>query len=715
MAESEKNREPAVMEESAVTERMPDLSDPDLYFDRELNWLAFDARVLEEALDPRLRLLDQLNFLAIFYNNLDEFFMVRVANIYRLYLQGVGSPKDRLSPARELAEIRRRVISLITIAQDYWRKSLAPELKKNGVRLVRYHELSDKQKVYLDGYFKKEIFPILTPQAIDSGHPFPLISNVSLNFIIQLRGEDGLIRYARLKCPDKRNRFVFIPRNKEGKVYASLGLNASVRNEDILLVEDLIREYLETLFPGNEVLNAALFRITRNTDIEIEEDEASDLLEAIKDLVDQRRFGHIIRLEIAHGSSPDLVSFLTEHLKLQPFQIYRVKGPLAFSDMQQLYGIDRPSLKAEPFYPYLAPMFQDADMFTLIRKQDVFLYHPYDSFVPVIDFIRQASRDPNVVAIKQTLYRVGSDTAIVKALVEARKRGKQVTAVVELKARFDEERNITWAEELEKSGAHVVYGLPGMKIHAKLCLVVRREESGIVRYVHIGTGNYNTSTAKLYTDMSLLTSNEDICADVTDIFNAMTGYGHPESYRKLLVSPLFMRKGLLECIEREIELHKEHGGGQIIFKCNQLVDQDIIEALYRASMAGVSIHLLVRGICCLRPGVPGISENITVTALLGRFLEHARVYWFANHGESILYMGSADMMPRNLDRRIEVLTPVLDPEIRRFIRDTALELQLGDNTQTWRLKEDGVYQRVVPAKKARELSSQVQMMNLQRG
>lgn len=715
MAESEKNRDPAVMEESAATERMPDLSNPDLYFDRELNWLAFDARVLEEALDPRLRLLDQLNFLAIFYNNLDEFFMVRVANIYRLYLQGIGAPKDKLSPARELAEIRRRVISLITIAQDYWRKKLAPELKKNGVRLVRYHELSDKQKTYLDGYFKKEIFPVLTPQAIDSGHPFPLISNVSLNFIIQLRGEDGIIRYARLKCPDKRNRFVFIPRNKEGKIYASLGLDASVRNEDILLVEDLIREYLKMLFPGNEVLNAALFRITRNTDIEIEEDEASDLLEAIKDLVDQRRFGHIIRMEIAHGSSPDLVSFLTEHLKLQPFQIYRVKGPLAFSDMQQLYGIDRPTLKAEPFYPYLAPMFQDADMFTLIRKQDIFLYHPYDSFVPVIDFIRQASRDPNVVAIKQTLYRVGSDTAIVKALVEARKRGKQVTAVVELKARFDEERNITWAEELEKSGAHVVYGLPGMKIHAKLCLVVRREESGIVRYVHIGTGNYNTSTAKLYTDMSLLTSNEDICADVTDIFNAMTGYGHPGSYRKLLVSPLFMRKGLLECIEREIELHKEHGDGQIIFKCNQLVDQTVIEALYRASMAGVRIHLLVRGICCLRPGVPGISENITVTALLGRFLEHARVYWFANHGESILYMGSADMMPRNLDRRIEVLTPVLDPEIRRFIRDTALELQLGDNTQTWKLKEDGVYQRVVPAKKTRELSSQVQMMNLQRG
>lgn len=712
MSESDTNRGPAVPEDCAVTtEDMPDLDNSELYLNREINWLAFNARVLEEAVNPDQPLLDQLNFLTIFYNNLDEFFMVRVANIYRQYRQGVASTSpDKMSPARQLAEIRRRVLSLVATAQDHWRKKLSRELKDKGVHLVRYRDLTEKQKQFLDGYFKREIYPVLTPQAIDPGHPFPTISNTSLNFIIQLRGEDGVIRYARLKCPSKNCRLVFIPRNKEGKIYASLGFNANVRNDDILLIEDLIREYLGMLFPGNTVLNAGLFRITRNTDVEIEEDEASDLLEAVKDLVEQRRFGDVIRMEIAHGTSPELASFLCKHLKLQPFQIYRVKGPLAFSELQQLYGIDRHALKAEPFYPYLAPAFQDADMFGLIRKRDIFLYHPYDSFIPVVEFIRQASRDPGVVAIKQTLYRVGNDSSIVEALIDARRRGKQVTAVVELRARFDEERNITWAEELEKSGAHVVYGIPGMKIHAKLCLVVRREAEGVVRYVHIGTGNYNTSTAKIYTDMSLFTANEDICADVTDLFNAMTGYGHRDAYRSLLVSPLFMRNGLLECIEREIALHREQGNGEIIFKCNQLVDKNIIRALYRASMAGVRVHLLVRGICCLRPGVPGVSERITVTAILGRFLEHARAYWFGNGGEGALYIGSADIMPRNLDRRIEVITPVLDPELRCHIRNAILEPQIEDNMRNWKLKEDGTYQRITPGKKNRELSSQECMM-----
>lgn len=694
-----------------LCESIRDVDDPELYLNRELNWLEFNAKVLETAMESSQPLLEQVKFLAIFYTNLDEFFMVRVANIYRQYRNGIANTApDQLAPSRQLAEIRRRVSTLLTLAQGHWHDTLLPQLQDKGISIVRHENLSEKQQLFLAGYFKNEIYPVLTPQAIDPSHPFPTISNVSLNFIIKLLGADGVERFARLRCPSNMPRLIFIPRNKEAKTYTSLGLEANTRDGDIILIEDLMQEHLDLLFPGYEVVSAGLFRITRNTDVEIEEDEADDLLEAVKDSVDQRRFGDVVRLETARGMATELTDFLVKKLALKPFQIYKIKGPLAFSDLIALYRADRPGLKETPYIPPLPAVPLECSLFARIRARDIFLHHPYDSFTTVLDFIRIASEDHRVMAIKQTLYRCGNNSPIVQALIEARRRGKQVTAVVELKARFDEERNITWAEELEKAGVNVVYGLIGMKIHAKLCLVVRREPSGVTRYAHIGTGNYNAATAKIYTDMGLLTANNNICADVTDLFNAMTGYAAKEQYRSLLVSPHSMRDGLLQLIEQEREAHKKEGKGEIIFKCNQLVDKALIRALYQASMAGVTVHLIIRGICCLRPGICDISDTITVKSIVGRYLEHARAYWFRHHGEGLLYIGSADLMPRNLDRRIEVLVPVLEPSIRRHIREDILALQLRDNVRSWELRPDGSYERLEPAEEQEAINAQELLM-----
>ncbi|WP_294556177.1 polyphosphate kinase 1 [uncultured Mailhella sp.] len=688
------------------TRRKVDLAAQEYYLNRELSWLDFNARVLETALDEKLPLLEQTKFLAIFYNNLDEFFMVRVAKLLHRYREGAAAeePED-MTPSRQLAEIRRKASALLATASEYWLKTLAPKLREKDVHLVRYGELSEKQRRFLLAYFRDEIYPVLTPQAIDPGHPFPTISNLSLNFIIQLQGRDGVDRFARLRCPSNVPRFIFIPRNKDATTYASLGLKANVRDADILPVEELIREHLGLLFPGYRVIDCGLFRITRNTDVTIDEDESDDLLEAVQDMVDQRRFGGVVRLETARGMSGSLSEFLIKKLSLKPFQIYRVKGPLAFAQFMALYGLDRPGLKTPPHSPAMPPVLQADALFRVIRGQDVFLHHPYDSFSPVVDFVQKAAEDPKVISIKQTLYRVGNDSPIVRALIEARRRGKQVTAVVELKARFDEERNITWAEELEREGVNVVYGFVGMKIHAKLCLVVRREEEGVVSYAHIGTGNYNASTAKMYTDMGIFTSQPDICADMADLFNVMTGYAVKDNYRELLVSPNSMRRRLIEQIQNEIAVCSRGGEGEIIMKCNQLVDRKIIRALYMASMAGVKVRLLVRGICCLRPGLPGVSENITVRSIVGRFLEHARVYWFRNDNNPCMFMGSADMMVRNLDRRIEVLTPVLDENIRRILTDV-LRLQLADNMQAWELMGSGDYVRLRPGEGQSAVNSQ---------
>lgn len=683
------------------------LSDSRLYINRELNWIEFDRKVLDEACNNSLPLLEQLKFLSIFYNNLDEFFMVRVANVFKQFNAGAASTSaDGLTPAKQLTEIRRRVLAMLGRAQSHWKNELQPALDEKGVHILRWRDLNEKQRTFLEGYFDNEIYPILTPQAIDAGHPFPMISNTTLSFLIELESiETGDARYARLKCPNNMPRFIFVPRGKESG-YAELGISQGGRDTDIILLEDLIRENLAKLFPGHRVLQSALFRITRNTDIEIEEDEADDLLSAVKDFVDQRRFGDVIRLEIEQSADGPLLAFLTDKLSLLPFQVYRIKGPLAMSEFMPLAFLDRPHLK-DPSYKGMDPAWIAAgNVFEVIKAHDVLLYHPYESFNGVLEFIRRASLDPQVVAIKQTLYRCGNNSPIVAALIDARKRGKQVTAVVELKARFDEERNINWAEEMEKQGVNIVYGFAGLKIHAKVCLVVRREPEGMVRYVHISTGNYNPSTAKIYTDFALFTANPKICADASDLFNVMTGYSTRTAYRELVVSPHSTRSTIIDRIEREIA-NKEAGlPAGIQFKCNQLVDRKIIEALYRASRAGVKVQLLVRGICCLRPGLSGISENIRVTSIVGTFLEHARAYWFMNAGDPYLLIGSADLMPRNLDGRIEVLVPVLDKSIRDRIKAT-LDLQFADNCQCWEMQSDGRYARLRAPARGKRINSQM--------
>ena len=702
--------------EPCLESELHDLDCPGLYINREINWLEFNDRVLQCALDKSLPLLEQFKFLCIFCNNLDEFFMVRVANVLRQYRSGAApSGPDRMSQAKQLAEIRRRVMKSTAICQDHWRKKLCGQLADKGLRFARYSDLSEKQQRFLDDYFDREIYPVLTPQAIDPTHPFPTISNVSLNFLVLLNDKEGNRHFARVRCPGNVSRLIYVPRGKsgkesrDGKAYVELGLVSNMRDMDILLLEDLVEAHLGQLFPGYEVASCGVFRITRNTDVEIEEDEADDLLEAVKDLVDQRRFGQVVRLETAHGMPADVREFLIDKLNLKPFQIYTVRGPMAFADLMPLYGVDRPNLKIANTPGHVLSL-ENEDLFSRIRRRDVLLHHPYDSFSTVLDFVSKAAKDPAVVAIKQTLYRVGNNSPIVHSLVDARRRGKQVTAVVELKARFDEERNITWAEELEAAGVNVVYGLVGMKIHAKLCLVVRREQDGLMRYVHIGTGNYNHSTAKIYTDMGLLTCNEEICADVTDLFNVMTGYAVRNSYRKLLVSPVTTRSGIIDLINRETALHKKQGGGEIILKCNQLVDPRTIKALYRASIAGVKVRLIIRGICCLRPGIPEVSENITVTSIVGRFLEHVRAYYFRAGGEDILYIGSADLMPRNLDHRIEVLVPILDARHKAYVRDHVLGWQLADNQQAWLENPEGTYTKVVPQPDAPLVNAQEMLL-----
>ena len=686
-----------------------DVSNPDFYLNREINWIDFDKKVLEQASDTSVPLLERVKFLSIFFNNLDEFFMVRVANVWKQVQSGAeATGADKLPPRRQLSEIGRRVRDLTEQAELLWKKNILPALEKQSIRIVDYADLPAKKREILSNYFDNEIFPILTPQAIDSGHPFPLVSNTSINFIIELVSEKNKndIRYARLKCPNNVPRFLYLPKGKED-VDPKLAYDDNYDEVNVVLVEDLIEDCMERLFPGYKVNACGQFRITRNTDGEIEEDEADDLLAAVRDYVDQRRFGDIVRLEMGRGMPVRLADLLIEHLEVKPHQIYKQKLPLAFSEFMSLGCIDRPKLQYRSDPTKLAKELDgERDCFEAIKKRDIVLYHPYDRFQSVLNFIDQAARDPKVVAIKQTLYRCGSDSPVIRSLLEARRRGKQVTAVVELKARFDEERNINWAEELERAGVNVVYGFVGLKIHAKLCLVVRREEGGIKRYVHIGTGNYNASSAKIYTDLGLITADDDICADVTELFNVMTGCGEIDSYRKIFVSPKSLRPSITKLIREEVELHREHGNGHIIIKCNQLVDGDIIAELYKASIAGVKVECIVRGICCLRPGIVGLSENITVKSIVGRYLEHARVYWFNHNGEERMYIGSADMMNRNLNGRIEVLTPIESEKIRRNIMNDILRMQLNDTEQSWIMEPSGSYHRYVRVKGVKKVDAQ---------
>ena len=688
-----------------------DLGDSSLFINRELSWIRFNGRVLEEALDKRHPLLERVKFLAIFANNLDEFFMIRVSGLRRQYIAGVvKTPPDGMTPAEQLVAIRRELNPMLAQHMDCWHNDLLPRLRKQGIEILDHDDLKRKQRKLLRGHFEREIFPALTPLAFDPGHPFPHISNLSLNLAVVINDPAAGRRFARVKVPAVFPRLIRIPSEEKAESYESLGLVDS-SSTNFVWLEQVIAANLDMLFPDLEILAAYPFRITRDADQEIEEDEAADLLYAIEESVRMRHFGSAVRLQIDRAMPDRIRDILIMNLGLAPYQVYTVAGPIGMTDLMELTDIDRPELKDAPFHPAIPPQLAtEENIFSVIQRRNILLYHPYDSFAPVVDFVQQAARDPDVVAIKQTLYRVGPNSPIVAALMEARENGKQVAVLVELKARFDEENNIVWARALEHAGVHVVYGLLGLKTHTKLLMVVRREQDGIKRYVHMSTGNYNDVTARIYTDIGLFTCDPQIGSDVSDLFNALTGYSRKQEYRKLLVAPGRMRDQIVERIGREVELHRENGGGYLAFKMNQLVDKRCIKALYQASQAGVKVDLQVRGICCIRPGVPGISENITVTSIVGRFLEHPRIYCFRNNGDEEILLGSADIMPRNLDRRVEQLFPVEDPRLKSALRDQILNTHLRDNVQSRRLLPNGEYERVQSNGDEPPLNSQLWMI-----
>jgi polyphosphate kinase len=688
-----------------------ELDDPSLYINRELSFLRFNWRVLEEALDERHPLLERVKFLAIFASNLDEFFMIRVSGLRRqLAAEVLETPPDGMTPAEQLAAIRQELLPLLARHSDCWHEDLLPKLKQAGIQVLRYDELKRKQRKLLRRYFEREIFPALTPLAFDPGHPFPHISNLSVNLAVVIDDPQYGERFARLKVPGMFPRLLRIPSEEKAEDYESLGLVEEVSTNFVWL-EEVVAANLGLLFPGMEVVAAYPFRVTRDADPEIEEDEASDLLLAIEESVRMRHFGSAVRLEVETAMPERIRDILVSNLGLALYQVYTKDAPIGMADLMELTDINRPDLKDHPFLPAVpAPLTTEESIFSVIKRQNIMLYHPYDSFAPVVDLLHEAARDPDVLAIKQTLYRVGPDSPVVAALMKARENGKQVAVLVELKARFDEENNIVWARALERAGVHVVYGLVGLKTHCKLLMVVRRERDGITRYVHMGTGNYNDVTARLYTDIGFLTCDPDTGADVSDLFNALTGYSLKQEYRKLLVAPGGMRKQILDRIEREIGQHRERGDGYLAFKMNHLVDKKCIRALYRASQAGVKVNLQVRGICCLRPGVPGVSENITVTSVVGRFLEHPRIYYFRNGDHEEILLGSADLMPRNLDRRVEQLFPMEDPDLRESLYEHILCVHLRDNMQARRLLPDGRYERVYPQEGKPELNSQLWMV-----
>ena len=679
------------------------LNDRSLYINRELSWLAFNERVLEEAEDPAHPLLERVKFLSIFSTNLDEFFMIRVAGLKQAVVLGRSEPsEDGLTPAETLAAVNDRVHELSVRQRRCLDQTIKPALAGEGIFLLEYEELDQEQQASICVYFDSEIFPVLTPLAVGSGHPFPHISNLSLSLLAVVRDSTGE-HLARVKVPGVLPRLIPVEPGERQRA-AGTGSHPPVC---YIWLEQLVAANLASLFPGKEVVASYPFRVTRNADIEIQEDEASDMLLTIEEGLRQRPFGFVVRLSLNTAMPASLRAWLAEKLDLRPADLYVLDGPLGLGSLTQLMEVDRPDLKDPPIVPRLPPALADGgDIFEALRHQDVLLHHPYDSFGPVIDFIRTASTDPHVMAIKQTLYRVGSNSPIVEALQQARDDDTQVAVLVELKARFDEENNIVWARALEAHGVHVSYGMRGLKIHSKLALVVRRDRDGTHRYLHLGTGNYNAGTARVYTDLGLLTSRPEIGADASDLFNYLTGYSEQRAFRKLLVSPLNARDEILRRIDREIAHVRADEPGHVIFVMNQLVDGLCIRKLYEASRAGVRVDLIVRGICCLRPGVPGVSENIRVISIVGRFLEHSRVYYFLNGGEPDVYLGSADLMPRNLDSRVETLFPIEDPALRAYIRDVILEIKLRDTAKARELRADGSYARARPTEGHEPLDSQ---------
>jgi polyphosphate kinase len=693
------------------------LRDPALYINRELSYLEYIYRVLEEATDERNPLLERAKFLAIFSEMIDEFYMNRVAGLRDQLLTGTiwEAGRDGLTPREQLDLIYPIAQRYSTLQRQHLQDVLRPQLAEQGVSLLEYDELPDPAKAELQAYFDREIFPILTPLAVDAGRPFPHISGLSLNLLVVVRDENGE-RIARVKVPPVLPRLVPVrpPARKRANgprpAVAPAAGGPAHAPVAFTWLEQVIAANVGALFPGKEIAGVYFFRVTRNADLAIREAEAEDLLETIEESLERRLFGFVVRLSVTADMPPTTRDWLAEQLEIDPGEIHILDGPLGLSDLMALHRVDRPDLKYPPFVPRVpADWPRDAgDALDVIRRRDVLLHHPYDSFAPVVDFVRSGT-GPQVLAIKQTLYRVGANSPVVDALLEARDEETQVAVMVELKARFDEESNIGWARALEQAGVHVAYGLVGLKTHCKLALIVRREADGLRRYAHLGTGNYNASTARGYTDFGLLTSNEALCADVSDVFNYLTGYSAQREFRKLLVAPANLRARLTELIEREAA-HGERG--RLIFKMNALVDAEMIEALYRAARAGVRIDLLVRGACSLRPGVPGLSETIRVLSILGRFLEHSRVYYFGNGSASSddglddLYLGSADLMPRNLNRRVEVLFPIEARAPKAQLRDEILPLMLRDNVRARLLGPDGAYTRRRPDPGEPEVDSQ---------
>ncbi|MGQ9681136.1 MAG: polyphosphate kinase 1 [Anaerolineae bacterium] len=697
-----------VRKPTSLTGGVIDLNDPKLYINRELSWLQFNRRVLDEALDPRHPLLERVKFLAISASNLDEFLMIRVSGLRRQVAEGVlEAPADGMSPSEQLAAIRGEMLPQLALQSACWRDDLLPKLRQQGILVMGYGDLGARQKSLLRRHFEREIFPTLTPLAFDPGHPFPHISNLSLNLAVVVKDREHGERFARLKVPPIFPRLLRIVAEEQAD---SLDTLAQVGDDSFVWIEDVIAANLDLLFPGVEVVAAYPFRVTRDADVEIEEDEASDLLTMVKEGVSQRNFGMVVRLEVDSAMPERVRAILASNLGTAPHQLYSMDRPIGMASLMELTRVDRPDLKDEPFVAAIPEALrQSRSAFDVVRQRNLLFYHPYDNFSSVVDFLAEAARDPQTLAIKQTLYRVGPNSPIVDLLMEARENGKQVAVLVELKARFDEENNIAWARALEQAGVHVVYGLVGLKTHAKVCLVVRRESDGIVRYVHMSTGNYNAVTGRVYADIGYLTSDPLLGSDITHLFNALTGYARKDAYHKLLVAPGSMRSGIISRIEREIERQRRHGDGYVAFKMNALVDHECIKALYRASQAGVKIDLQVRSICCLRPGVPGVSDNIRVTSIVGRFLEHARIYYFRNGGQEEVFLGSADLMPRNLDRRVEILFPVEDPRVRQALVQDILFVHLRDNVQARRLLPDGSYERI-PHSPEERLDSQAWML-----
>lgn len=661
-------------------------SAPEYYTNRELSWILFNKRVLSEARDKQNPLFERLKFLSITASNLDEFFMIRVASLKDMVNAGYTKPDIAgLKPQEQLRQLNTATHELVNLQYSTYKRSLVPLLLQNGLRIIEHHEdMNVKEAEYADKYFMENIYPVLTPMAVDSSRPFPLIRNKSLNIGALVKKKDGKqeLEFATVQVPSVLPRIIPIPGNKDEKV--------------VILLEEIIERNIDKLFLNYNIVCAYPFRIMRNADLTIEEDEAEDLLKEIEKQLKKRQWGQAIRLEVESGIDKRLLNIIKDELLIEEEDIYQIDGPLDLTFLMKMYGLEGFEQLKESGYakPQPVPEFPaDCDIFAEIRKGDILLHHPYQTFAPVVEFIRQAARDKDVLAIKQTLYRVSGNSPIIAALAQAAENGKQVSVLVELKARFDEENNIVWAKMLEKAGCHVIYGLVGLKTHSKITLVVRKEEDGIRRYVHLGTGNYNDATAKLYTDIGMFTCTETIGEDATAVFNMLSGYSEPRTWNKLSLAPIWLKDKFLYLIARERKHAQEGRPAHIIGKMNSLCDKDIIEALYEASAAGVKIDLIIRGICSLKVGIPGISENISVRSIVGNFLEHSRIFYFENNKAPEIYCGSADWMPRNLERRVEILFPVEKPELKEKIMHI-LDGELKDTVKAHILKEDGTYDKV---------------------